>query len=322
MGRKSQIILGNGVEVSGTRKYFFDAQLFEAEGIHCISHAHSDHLPKRSSTGEAVCSETTLRCINECTKHSLSQRIEPEIELFNAGHMAGSSMFRVDLDGEKILYTGDFSTKDRFGVTGARPQKTDILITESTFGKPEYVFPPQDEMGAIIHDWAEDNLAQGRSVALYSYPFGKSQDLLRILADLDPLLDESVSRATAAACPELTFRKYSPEEAPKEPFVLICRPYSKKKWAEAPWRRTEMQTAAVSGWAMNPSYKYMAGVNEAFPLSDHAGFDELLAFAEACKPSLVLTHHGFSTELAKELRSRLGIEARPLVKGQCSIFDF
>lgn len=73
---------------------------------------------------------------------------------------------------------------------------------------------------------------------------------------------------------------------------------------------------------MNLPTNIWPALTNALSLSDHAGFDELLAFAEACKPSLVLTHHGFSTELAKELRSRLGIEARPLVKGQCSIFDF
>ena len=322
MGKKSQIVLSNGVEVSGAGRYLFDAQFFESEGTHCISHAHSDHLPRKISRGEAVCSETTMRCINECTKHRISNLSDPNIEMFDAGHMAGSCMFRLSIDDETILYTGDFSTKNRFGIDGAKPHKTDILIMESTFGKPEYVFPPQDEMGAVIHDWVEDNLAQNVSVVLYSYPFGKSQDLLRILSDLDPLVDDSVSKATSSACPELSFRKYSDEEDLKEPFVLISRPYSKKKSMEAPWRRADMQTAAVSGWAMNPSYKYMAGVNEAFPLSDHAGFDELINFAEGCKPSLVLTHHGFATELAMEIRSRLGIDARPLVRGQCSIFDF
>ena len=321
MSRNSQIILSNGVEIVRDHKYIFDAQLIEDNAIHCISHAHSDHLPRKISSGEAVCSDTTARCINECTRHTIAQITNPDIKMFNAGHMAGSTMFRLDTSEESILYTGDFSTRDRFGLDGAKPQKIDILITESTFGKPDYSFPPQIEMGMIIHDWVEDNLSQGKSVVLQSYPFGKSQDLLRIISDLDPLVDDSVSKATSSACPELSFKTYSKDDN-KEPFVLICRPYSRKKAAEVPWRKANPQTAAVSGWAMNPSYKYMAGVNEAFPLSDHAGFDELLDFAEACNPSLVLTHHGYAKELAREIRNHLGIDARPLVKGQSSLFDF
>lgn len=321
MSSKPQIVLSNGVEVVSGRKYIFDAQILEKDAVHSISHAHSDHLPRRISKGEAVCSDITLRCINECTKHSIVQTSDSSLEMFNSGHIAGSTMFRLCDGDTSILYTGDFSTRDRFGVEGAKPQKTDILITESTFAKSDYIFPPQEEMGAIIHDWAEDNLSQGNSVVLQSYPFGKSQDLLYILNDLDPFVDDSVARATASARPELSFRPFSKEDA-KEPFVLICRPYSRKKAAEVPWRTAKLQTAAVSGWAMNPSYKYMAGVNEAFPLSDHAGFDELLNFADKCQPSLVLTHHGYATELAREIRDKLGIDARPLVKGQCSIFDF
>jgi putative mRNA 3-end processing factor len=53
-------------------------------------------------------------------------------------------------------------------------------------------------------------------------------------------------------------------------------------------------------------------VDEGFPLSDHAGHDELLEFVRACGPSIVYTNHGFDEDLASDIRMRLGIEARPL----------
>ncbi len=83
-----------------------------------------------------------------------------------------------------------------------------------------------------------------------------------------------------------------------------------------------MRTAAVSGWAMDSGYRYQMRVDEAFPFSDHADFEELLAFTKACEPSLVLTHHGFDESLAQEIKGRLGIEARPLKKGQRSLAEF
>ena len=42
----------------------------------------------------------------------------------------------------------------------------------------------------------------------------------------------------------------------------------------------------------------------AFPLSDHAGFDDLITFVERVQPRRILTLHGFAREFAQTLRSR------------------
>jgi Cft2 family RNA processing exonuclease len=49
----------------------------------------------------------------------------------------------------------------------------------------------------------------------------------------------------------------------------------------------------------------------AFPLSDHAGYDELLRYVDLVRPRLVYTTHGHTAVFAKTLRDR-GIEAWPL----------
>jgi len=54
-------------------------------------------------------------------------------------------------------------------------------------------------------------------------------------------------------------------------------------------------------------------VDEAFPFSDHADFEELIAFVKACDPEVVYTHHGSADTLAEEIKRRLGIEARSLL---------
>ena len=49
-------------------------------------------------------------------------------------------------------------------------------------------------------------------------------------------------------------------------------------------------------------------VDAAFPLSDHAGYDDLLRCVELVNPSRVFTTHGFAREFARDLRAR-GVEA-------------
>jgi putative mRNA 3-end processing factor len=323
-GRALTIRLGNGVEVLGDEEFRFDAEVIEPNGTFCISHAHSDHLPKRIVGTGVVCSDVTLRCLNGRSKKQVTLQDRPDIEMFDAGHMSGSRMFQVEAGGRRVLYTGDLCTRDRCGNRGARPVKTDVLIIESTYGKPKYVFPPSDVIASLVRDEVEDNFSQGRPVSLYAYPFGKSQDMLRVLKEFSPFADRSVYNATALVRSEvdpLDCQLWD-EEEPEGPFVVICSPWLNRTRRVAMLRRRDVKRLAVSGWAIDSGYKMKMGVDEAFPFSDHADFNDLIAFVKACEPEMVITHHGFADSLAHEVKARLGIEARPLVRGQRSLLEF
>ncbi len=123
--------LGNGVEVQGNNVYHLDADVIGLIGTYCISHAHSDHLPKKLLGNEAVCSDITQRCFNGRGKGELKVISDDSITMLDAGHMAGSRMFQVN-DRSTLLYTGDICTRDRLGETGARASKADVLVIEST----------------------------------------------------------------------------------------------------------------------------------------------------------------------------------------------
>ena len=69
----------------------------------------------------------------------------------------------------------------------------------------------------------------------------------------------------------------------------------------------------VTGWAVEPSARYRFGTDAAFALSDHADYDDLLAFVDRVQPQKVFTVHGFAAEFAATLRAR-GIEAWALGK--------
>ena len=111
--------------------------------------------------------------------------------------MTGSVMFEMDVEGQKVLYTGDFSPRDRFRIKGARPVKVDVLLTEATFGKPQYVFPPTDRIFKVMTDWIEDSLSQGFSVALFtSSNLGKTHELIHALRDLEPRVHGTISESS------------------------------------------------------------------------------------------------------------------------------
>jgi DNA ligase-1 len=70
----------------------------------------------------------------------------------------------------------------------------------------------------------------------------------------------------------------------------------------------EKRVAMISGWAVEPSAIYRYQVDAAFPLSDHADYNDLVRYVELVNPERVLTLHGFAAEFARDLRDR-GIEA-------------
>src|SRR2546430_8890971 len=68
------------------------------------------------------------------------------------------------------------------------------------------------------------------------------------------------------------------------------------------------RVAMITGWAVEPNAVYRYQVDAAFPLSDHADYNDLIRYVDLVKPKRVLTLHGFAAEFARDLRER-GIEA-------------
>src|SRR5438067_2257384 len=73
------------------------------------------------------------------------------------------------------------------------------------------------------------------------------------------------------------------------------------------------RVAMISGWAVDPNAIYRYQVDAAFPLSDHADYDDLLRYVELVGPKRVFTLHGFAAQFARDLRAR-GIEAWALTE--------
>ena len=59
--------------------------------------------------------------------------------LIDTCHVLGSRGLLID---DQIYYTADISTRQRGFMGSAQIPRAEILIVESTFGLPKYVFPP------------------------------------------------------------------------------------------------------------------------------------------------------------------------------------
>ena len=242
------------------------------------------------------------------------------IEMLPAGHIPGSAMLHCERlsDGATLLHTGDFKTRPALGAERCQPRHADTLIMETTFGIPKFTLPPSGDVLDQMTKYAREAIEDGEIPVFMAYSLGKAQEILLSLRDRAPELKfqvhasvEKMNRAVAALgydLPECEI--FGPEENSPEGRVLVMPPSAGRSRAVRRMRK-RVRLAMVSGWGMDAGAKFRYQCDEVFPLSDHAGYDDLLAFVDEIKPNLVYTIHGYRDEFARDLRDR-GIEAWPL----------
>lgn len=301
---------GNGIEVeTGDSSYLLDPKK-TVDGIaNVISHAHSDHLPRGGSGRKVISTSETI----ELAYHRTGKRYYPAeddtVELVEAGHIPGSVMTLIRGD-SSFLYTADFCTRQKVYLKPAEPRKTDCLVIETTYGRPDYVFPDPVELSGVIRDWVSDSISHSIPVFFSLYPLGKAQEIEVILKGLPLYADETVRSHNSIIFGDTPWIG-SMEEAHSAESVFICSS-RKSLSAVRPSVRRKLLTATVSGWALGNGFRHGGGYDEAFPLSDHCDYNDLMNFVEKCGPEIVYTVHGFTDDFAASVKSELGIEAMPL----------
>jgi DNA ligase 1 len=288
-----------------------------------VSHAHFDHLGDHA---QVLCSEGTARLMQARMPGERQQIILPfgqprdltsslRVTLHPAGHIFGSAQLRAETDDGSLLYTGDFKLRPGLSAERCETPRSDTLIMETTFGLPRYRFPPTDQALAAVVAFCRDTLDEGEVPVLFGYSLGKSQELLQGLAGagLSVMLHPQTAKLTRV------YEELGMQFPPWRDFVLdevaghavVCPPQAR----DSSWLRKirPRRCAMITGWAIDANATFRYRCDAAFPLSDHADYDDLLRFVEAVQPRLVYTVHGFSDEFARELRRR-GVEAWPLGK--------
>jgi Cft2 family RNA processing exonuclease len=241
------------------------------------------------------------------------------VVLRDAGHVFGSAMVRVG----DVLYTGDLNPEGGLTCGRAEPEECEVLVTEATYGRSVFSFPPKEEVMNDLLSWTESCLEEG-PVAVGAYEFGKSQELIALMnraghpvVVTDAIADlADVYRRHGLA---LSYRRLSEVDRRDLASSVVVVPRRLLRYGGSPemaaLRAVGGRAAFVSGWCSLFNFRRSLEIDAQFPLSDHADFDSLLDFVEACDPRKVYTCNGYTEELAREIRHRLRIPAEPVGHG-------
>jgi len=295
---------------------------WDAKPFAFISHAHSDHIAPHE---EIILSERTSRLLQHRMPGHRTEHVLPfgekgtvdglDLMLLPAGHIFGSAQCFLFAGDETLLYTGDFKLRPGKSAERAQWRHADTLIMETTFGLPRYRFPPMEQVIDQIVAFCRETIEAAQVPVLLGYSLGKAQEILCSLdgAGLTTMLHGSVYRMTRiyeqfgqSFC---NYVRYNANEVAGK--VLICPPSTNRSQMleKIPHRRVAM----ISGWAVDPNAIHRYGVDAAFPLSDHADYDDLIRYVGLVRPRRVFTLHGFAAEFASDLRMR-GTEAWALTE--------
>lgn len=313
---------GNGIScTSGGRRIDMDPKAAGAGAVNFVSHAHSDHLPRRN--GGTVMASRETGMIAGLRGFRMDHRVDeaPGLDMVDAGHVLGARGLLVD--GGELFYTGDICTRRRGFLRGARVPRCRRLVMECTFGLPEFSFPPVADVRSRADGIISDLYARGLPAILMGYQLGKAQTLSEMFGHWEPLYYHDSVKAMNDAhrtlgVPLRDAPGHTEAEASgllaRGPWVMIApmMPAS-SPFVQRMKERYGAVTIGFTGWA-GSRFPYGRKCDHAVPLSDHCDFAELVRIAEAAGAEAVYTVHGFVDEFAAHLR-RLGFDARPLRRG-------
>lgn len=282
-----------------------------------VSHAHIDHL-HRQNGGIVLTSKQTSE-IAKLRGYLINEFLEEYegISMVDSGHILGAKGL---LLGDEVFYTGDISIRERAFMKGANIPKCKILITESTFGMPEYVFPKIDETVKQVNKIISSFYSMGKPVILLGYELGKAQILSYLFSHWEPYYHDSVKRVNDV------YRRFGVDlrdsighsEAEnlgllnKKPWVMIAPNLSyRNSFIKQMKSKHDAITIGFSGWTQSKRYNFARQHDYTIPLSDHCDYNELLEVVRRCEPEKIYTVHGFVNEFAADLVAQ-GYDAQPL----------
>ncbi len=300
-----------------------------------ISHAHSDHAKiSKKNNARIFLSEATYALLSDKFDETIAVEKIPlnkKTELYdfsftfhNSGHILGA--VQIEFNAEKtIVLTNDMKLQDSIIQKGAPILNSDVLVIESTFGLPEFVFPEREEVYNEIGKWISSEAKKNNFIVLAGYSLGKAQELTKIVNEYSnetPLVYEkafefnSVYKNKGINLGEFIKLDHNL----KDSNVLIIPPHLVEPGLTE-FLELSLNKKVVSGIATGWSYR--KGFDKLFPLSDHSDFKQLIEYIECSNPKMVLTTHGFAKEFSHHVSKKLKIPSKPLNEfSQKNLFEF
>lgn len=306
-------------------KVLLDPKVPDISGINFVSHAHMDHLP--SKNGGTILASIETNKIANLRGFKMQNHIETKdaYTLIDNGHILGSKGLLFD----DVFYTGDICTRDRGFLTCEKIPKCKTIITECTFGLPEFVFPKLDEIKKQVNELISELYSKGVPVILMGYQLGKAQTITQLFGHWSPLyFHDSVKEMNdlhqELGVPLIKGMGHSEAQKKglleKKPWIMVTPMMSEKNgFLKEMKSKYGAVTIGFSGWAQSTRFPFGRRTDYSIPMSDHCDFNELVEMVHQSGAEQVYTVHGFVEEFASHLR-KMGIRAQPLREN--SLDDF
>jgi len=290
-----------------------------------ISHGHSDHA--RFGSAAYLCHHDSApilrRRLGAISIESLRygetvDRNGVKVSLHPAGHILGSAQIRVEHRGEIWVASGDYKLEADGTCEPFEPVRCESFITESTFGLPIYRWRPQAEIFAEINRWWRNNAENGRASVMQAYGLGKAQRILRHLnPDIGPIVSHGavepinqIYRDLGVPLPRTRMADEGLDKGALGQAFVLAPPSA----SQSPWMRRfgAYSNAFASGWMQVRGNRRRLGVDQGFPLSDHADWPGLMQAIAATGAMQVFVTHGGVATLVRYLREK-GLKADAMV---------
>lgn len=304
-----------------------------------VSHGHSDHarehaLVLATPNTARICMARFSRREERAMQTSLLEAVKPprppvqfeehayndpwwhgdhRLTLFSAGHVLGSSQILIESERGRFVYTGDFKLEPSLTSETPEVKHCDVVLMECTYGRPQYAFPPREEVAGEMIAFAKDALEYGAVPVFFAYSLGKAQEALAILGKanlpitvhgvIETLCD--VYRACGVELPP--YARYDARHFNRQSALIW--PPSGRALPKAVHGKP-VRTAVLTGWTLDRGALVRYGADRGFALSDHADYPALLRYIELAQPQKVLLNHGWR-DFAYRLRA-IGVNAEYL----------
>jgi putative mRNA 3-end processing factor len=236
------------------------------------------------------------------------------LSLHPAGHVLGSAQIRCEsVDGHVLVYAADL------GGFGARAPSTaeacerlrcDVLVLRASYGHPRFSFPPRAEALAGLAAFVRDALAERRTPVVLAASLGGAQEAMRALEGHEMSVHPAILRAAEVYRAQGVELPSASGLGPVRFGQVILLPADLRSRRRLP-ALGPYRTCLLSGRAAIPGFAEKLGIDSILPLSDHAGFDDLVDYALQSGARSVHTVHGYAGDLAEKLRER-GLDAHPI----------
>lgn len=293
-----------------------------------VTHAHSDHAT--AGHGAVLATRETLDIMAIRMGEDFAGAMQPvgygerisigevAVAFHPAGHVLGSAQIEVERGGFRIMAAGDYKRTPDPTCAAFEPVRSDIFITEATFGLPIFRHPaPLDEARKLLQSLSQ---FPERSHLVGVYALGKAQRLIALLRAAGHDGPIFVHGALRRLCDYYAARGIDLGELPDattergraRQFAgrIVLGPTS--AFAGAWVRRfADPLIGFASGWMQVRARARQRGVELPLVISDHCDWTELTTTIDELDPGEVWVTHGREEALVRWC-GLTGRPARPL----------